>query len=447
MIYKNLHINIIIRTLLIVVVSIIFAFSILTTNYIFTISLLVIILMIQVWEFIHYMNKANQKLGHFLSQFKTPNQNSKHPKPSQSEKQGLEHLFNTINEIILDKSIKAESQFHYLQSVVDNTQSGILSFNKENGKIEFINKTASNYFGTKRLSSLDYLKDKYPHIWKTITEIKAGEQKVESLNSQHGLVQISIKCSIMKFKDRTVQIISMHNIQAELEENELESWRKLVRVLTHEISNSIAPITSITNSLIKLLDSDESTTENLLSDIRLDSINGLETIQNRSLALKSFIEKFRNLTRIPQLKTEVFRLRSILEQCYILFEQELFEKNIQLKISCIDDEITAIGDQHLLEQVMINLLKNAIQACDKKPSEIIISASKKKNGKNYITVSDNGSGIDHEQLSQIFIPFYTSKEEGSGIGLSLCRQIMRLHNGTIIAESKKGEGTTFILKF
>jgi signal transduction histidine kinase len=243
----------------------------------------------------------------------------------------------------------------------------------------------------------------------------------------------------------------LQNIQTELEENEMEAWQKLVRVLTHEIMNSVTPISSLANTLeedIKFhLEADNEKCE--MTREELDDLHlAIKTIQKRSDGLIRFVTDFRSLTHIPKTQFAEVPVKDLFDHIDLLMRHELDENRVIFKKDVDPLNLNIKIDRELIEQVLINLIKNAIQALEEQSDrQISLSAFKRDHKHTFISVKDNGPGIDEEAQSKIFIPFYTTKKNGSGIGLSLSKQIMRQHLGSISVKSKSNEGTEFILRF
>jgi signal transduction histidine kinase len=264
-------------------------------------------------------------------------------------------------------------------------------------------------------------------------------------------LQISAYATEFRMRGENFILVSLQNISSELEEKEIESWQKLIRVLTHEIMNSITPISSLASTVIQMLieKSEEQISLNQLDEDDIEAVeNALVTIQGRSQGLLNFVDIYRNLTRIPKPNFRYFPVSELFERC----EQLLKPKLNQLSIACSNtinpENLMITADPDLVDQVMINLMLNAIDAVkDKKDPFVSVSAYTNKNGRVVIELSDNGYGIKPDILDKIFMPFFTSKKDGSGIGLSLSRQIMHLHKGTITVKSKPNIGTTFSLTF
>jgi signal transduction histidine kinase len=244
-------------------------------------------------------------------------------------------------------------------------------------------------------------------------------------------------------------LVSLQNIKSELEEKEMEAWQTLIRILTHEIMNSITPISSLastTNSILSEELDDGAFT--LTKEARDDVISAVRTIEKRSHGLMNFVENYRKLTRIPKPDLKVIPVADLFERIASLMKDQIEQSSIDCRISIVPPALKLKADPVLIEQVLINLCKNAVEAVSERSDAVIEMAARSDNhGKTVIQIADNGQGIEAEVLDKIFIPFFTTKPEGSGIGLSLSKQIMRLHGGTLKASSESGVRTQFTLRF
>jgi signal transduction histidine kinase len=260
---------------------------------------------------------------------------------------------------------------------------------------------------------------------------------------------LSVYAIELTLKGENVKLVSIQNIQSELEEKEMEAWQNLVRVLTHEIMNSVTPISSLAGTIESELKHHFDEKTPVLSPEELKDIHlSLQTISKRSEGLIRFVKEFRSLTNIPKPKPTVIMTRALLEEIWMLHKMELTEKGIQLAIDVYPEDLTILADKGMIEQVLINLVKNAIQSFDEQTDrKITLRAFVSEKSRPVILVKDNGTGIDPDAIDKIFIPFFTTKKSGSGIGLSLSRQIMRQHQGTLNVKSEAGKGTEFFLRF
>ncbi|MBS1559875.1 MAG: GHKL domain-containing protein, partial [Bacteroidetes bacterium] len=252
----------------------------------------------------------------------------------------------------------------------------------------------------------------------------------------------------LTLRGEPMKLISMSNIQSELEEKEMEAWRNLVRVLTHEIMNSITPVSSLAGLVEDELKTKIKNQNFTLTDEELQEMHlSVQTIGKRSEGLIRFVKEFRNLAHVPQPKLSEVRVKDLLEEIVVLHKKELTNSSIETEVRLQPDDLVVRADKTMIEQVLINLLKNAIQAFDGQTNKKIILSAYNNEGHTILSVKDNGQGIDADAMERIFVPFFTTKKTGSGIGLSLSRQIMRQHGGQITVHSALGEGTEFFLRF
>jgi signal transduction histidine kinase len=281
--------------------------------------------------------------------------------------------------------------------------------------------------------------------------MKAGDKNLIKIFLEDELIQLSVNATEFRMRGEEYVLVSLQNIHPELEEKEIESWQRLIRVLTHEIMNSITPISSLASTVQEMLVNPETDKIEMgqLTEEDLESIHSaMSTIESRSKGLLNFVEIYRNLTRIPKPNFRYFAIRELFDKAHELLKPKLDKHNIKCVCKVFPDELMLLADPDLVDQVLINLLLNAIDAVkEKQDAQIAITASTNLNNRISIEIADNGSGIKPDLMDKIFMPFFTSKNEGSGIGLSLSRQIMQMHKGAISVKSKPEEGTVFTLTF
>jgi signal transduction histidine kinase len=244
-------------------------------------------------------------------------------------------------------------------------------------------------------------------------------------------------------------MLSLQDIRNELDEKELDSWMKLIRVLMHEIMNSIAPITSLSESLCKyyMIEGHVARPDELTEATINTTLRGLNVIREQGNGMMQFVESYRKLTRLPKPELKAFRVFDLLERIKILYSSLANSEKVKLMISVNPPSIELLADENLVSQVLINLVKNALEANDNLDGKIHIYTGLNSDHRLEIRVADNGKGIPDEIIGQIFVPFFTTRENGSGIGLSLSRQIMRLHGGTLQVRSNPGKETVFNMVF
>ena len=400
------------------------------------------------WELIYYVNKTNRDLAHFLLSVQN-NDFSTHfgSKGKGKSFQLFYDTFNSIFEKLHHISSEKEAQYLHLQRLVEHINVGILSFNTQ-GQIFLINRALVNLLQIPdtRVRYLGDLERINPFFCETIKNINAGERKLIKISHQNELLQLSVHATEFTLQHHHIKLISAQNIKGELEEKELEAWQKLIRVLTHEIMNSIAPIISLSGTLHSIVQNSQKKDQQLSEKTRHDLERGLDVIKNRSDGLLNFPDTSRNLTQIPKPVFKEMDVKAFCERIHLLFKNELEERKINFHLEFNETQLPILADSQLLEQVMINLLKNAMEAVVEAENPAIhIVVQKTVEDKTTIQIVDNGMGMHEELLDKIFIPFFTTKDQGSGIGLSLCRQIIQLHKGNISVQSKEGEGTVFVI--
>ena len=349
----------------------------------------------------------------------------------------LNMSLNRIKDILVHARMETIQREKYYEDILDRVGTGVLVINAK-GNVYQINRSALRMFGLPVVTHVNQLSVIDRTVSRTILALKSGEKQQLSFSTERGVSNLSVDASEMIVRDTPLRIIAMKDVHEELDEKENESWIRLIRILTHEIMNSVAPITSISDSLLSKKES-----------IPVSAQEGIEVIRTTSRGLVRFVESYRQLTRIPAPNCRPFYLRPFLERMRTLALQGQ-EKSVPVSIE-IDVEPTDLllyADEDQIGQVVLNLLKNALQALSGEgQGEIRIEAREAERGAIVVDVSDNGKGMPAEVAENVFVPFFTTKQDGSGIGLSLSRQIMRLHGGSLILKSTRPEGTVFRLTF
>jgi two-component system nitrogen regulation sensor histidine kinase NtrY len=452
MIYKNLYINIIIRVILLTVTCFTFSFIYFFGKDILILINIFLLIVLQVYLIIHKLNKTNRDLTSFFAAIQNDDSSIIYQRLAPDKNfRNLYKSFDEINNRIRKLKIESITRNQYLQNVVDHVGVGLLSFD-DNDNIDILNSATRNLIkisGAKKLSRLEKISKSLPVL---LRKLKPGEQKLIKIRTEDELLQLAVKASVFKMEERKIKLISFQNIKNELEEKELESWQKLIRILTHEIMNSISPISSTIKTIKGFLTNSDNKKTRSVSDIEQelidDSVKGLSIIEERSNGLVDFVEKFRSLTLLPKPVFKQFSINELFESIKLLMAKELHKNKIAFEIQVIPASLTVTADKKLIEQILINLINNSIQSFDNiENRKIILKAYYFSNKNPIIQVIDNGKGISDENIDKIFIPFFTTKRKGSGIGLSLSREIMRLHSGRIRAKSVPEKETIFTLEF
>ncbi len=451
MIYKKFKVVAIFRILLLAATIFLFFFS-LTTRYHITSVIVAAIIVYEIYSLIRFVDKTNRDLASFLESIRF----SEFTRSFQVEGMGssFDELNKAFNAVIKDfQTVRSEKEehYHYLQSIVQNIDVSIIAYQK-NGNVEMINKAAKRLFQINNLKNVTALEPLSSELVQTLLNIKPGENPLVKVQDEDDILQLAINASEFKIHDKLIILATIKNIQSVLEEQETEAWQKLIRVLTHEIMNSITPIASLSSTLDIMLKgiSNENQNSSIKMDLAtVDEIQqALQTINKRSTGLLHFVNTYRNLTRIPKPNFKITKVKDLFKNILLLMDEEIKRIGIAFDVSIEPEDLEVSADEELIEQVLINLIKNSIHALEgRKEGRIIMKAILNKRGRVIMQVIDNGQGIIKEVLDKIFIPFFTTKQRGSGIGLSLSRQILRLHGGTISAHSEPEKETVFTLTF
>jgi len=397
-----------------------------------------------------WLNRTHSSVLNYLDSISYDDMSNHYDGESNEFTQRLDTAFSSVLKNLKTKRKEQEADFQYLKNIVHHIGIGIITFN-ETGHIQIINTAAKKLLKVNRVDNIKSLEAVSIPLVNTFTRLTTGGRDLVKIEIGGEIVQLAVYAIQLNLRNEQYKLISIQNIQNELEEKEMEAWQNLVRVLTHEIMNSVTPISSLAATVNTEL-KEQLANERDVNQITNEEVEELQlaikTIQKRSEGLIRFVSDFRNLTQIPIPKLSKFTIKEMLDEIEVLLKRELKENNISLTITIKPDQLKLNADQALIEQVIINLLKNAIQAFDEQTNRLIeVTASVNDKKRPVISVKDNGNGIDEEALEKIFIPFFTTKQTGSGIGLSLSKQIMRQHQGTMAVKSKMDEGTEFILRF
>lgn len=355
------------------------------------------------------------------------------------------HQLNDALARIRNSRNEKEAEHIFYKNIVMHAGIGLIIYRQSDGRIEILNAAARKLLRINRAETISDLQEISETMVQAFTRLKTGGRELLRLSLGDDFIQLSMYAIELTLRGENLKLISLQNIRSELEEKEMEAWQNLVRVLTHEIMNSVTPISSLATSLEQEVSAGESLDKEQIEDLQLS----LQTISRRSANLINFVREFRSLTHIPKPRPENILVRNLLDEVHQLFKKDLHEKQIHCSVNIQPDDLTIEADKTLIEQVLINLIKNAIQAFDETTSNkhIVIKGYYNERQRPVISIADNGPGIEPEALEKIFIPFFTTRKSGSGIGLSLSRQIMRQHHGTLTVKSEPGKGATFYLRF
>jgi two-component system nitrogen regulation sensor histidine kinase NtrY len=415
---------------------------------IFAAALTLVIIVGQLVELYHFISQTNRKLTRFLESVKYSDFISGFANDNKLGKsfRELNTAFNEVLEAFRKARTEKEEHWQYLNTIVQQVRTGIISFDPE-GKVQLMNTNAKRFIGKANLKNVHELAQQNPKLYQALMEVQSGKSTLYKAGHEFLL---TLQATELRIRGNTVKLVTLQNIQTELQKQELEAWQNLTRVLRHEIMNSITPISSLTSTLREILEQDlikKEDTYELKPEGADDLREGLNTIESRSKGLIKFIDAYREYTSLPQPKIKSIRVKDLIEKVAQLLKPEFKKTSIQFSYKSDSEHLTIQADEEMIEQVLINLIKNAIEALDNVPQAKIELIGTYNENSVILEVTDNGPGIIPEAIERIFIPFFTTKKSGSGIGLALSRQIMQMHNGSLTVKSDPGVKTIFTLTF
>lgn len=447
--FNNFRFVILFRVLLLAATVSIWAYLVFITEKYFSATLIGVALIAEIISLYLYVENTNRKLTRFLEHIKYSDFTSGFNSDNQIGKSfgELNKAFNEVLDAFREARSEKEEHLQYLNTVVQHVETGLIAFNQV-GEIQLMNTAANRMLKVSHLRTITDLKSYYPSLNKILDELNPGEATLFRNSSNE---ELALNATEIIMKGKPYKLISFHNIQAELQKKELEAWQNLTKVLRHEIMNSIAPISSLTSTLKDILDDEVTNLEpgEPISEETIDDIQeALSTIENRSHGLARFVNAYKDFTQIPDPHFKLVLMEDIIQNIESLMQIEFKSRNIQFETKVTTPSLKVTIDPELIEMVLINLVKNALQSVEKiEGGNVSIVGGLNSNIRPFITVRDNGPGIIPEAIERIFIPFFTTKKEGSGIGLALSRQILHKHKGSLTVNSQPNEVTEFILTF
>lgn len=442
--------NILFRVILIVLVASGMGWSLFSGHSLLISLALLLILCIQVFNLIHYQNKINEQINYFFEAIQ--NEDFSLVFPARKKDRIIQKLnanLSRVNRQIQQITMKSHQQEHYFRALIEHVGTGILTYD-EKGFVVHANRSVKSLLGLEQFTHLKQLEKIDLKLANALKHIQRHEQKLISFNGTRGQMNLSIKASSFKSQDQQLTLLSVQDINQELDEREVDSWLRLIRVLTHEIMNSIAPVTSLSESLSNyyLKDGKAIKLEEVNDKMIQNTIRGLEIIKEQGRGLMHFVELYRKFTRLPKPEKKLVPVKDMLGKAVLLSKAGTADATVNYSIQLKDPELQVLADENLISQVLINLLKNSAEALGfMQNRKIELLAGKNRNGQLEICVKDNGPGIPQELIDEIFVPFFTTRENGNGIGLSLSRQIMRMHGGSLKVHSVPNKETVFCMVF
>lgn len=448
--YRRFSILVIVRVILLAATVGALAFIFGDERLFFNHIILGLIIIFQVWELIRFVNRTNKELTKLFLAVK----HSDFSVTFGFGKLGnsFRELENSFTEIITsykDVKIEKEVQFQFLQALVNQLQIGIVSL-ENNHKLTLINPTAEQLLNAKGIKNWSILLEKNPVLARELNLIGDNGRKLFELRTDKESRMLSMDVTTLHLLDTPYKLITLQDINSEIEQKEIEAWQKLIRILTHEIMNSVTPISSLTETMQSMLE-DGQGNQRQIADITEEAVTdilfSLKTIHKRSDRLLSFIDDYRKFARVPKPAPENVDITDLTDDVHKLMQRQLEQHGIAFSVEITSGASEVWLDRTLIEQVLINLTTNSIHALAGRPEPKITLSAYRQANHIIMEVTDNGKGIPEKELADIFIPFFSTKKEGSGVGLSLSKQIMNLHSGKMTVRSAPNKGTSFYLHF
>ena len=449
MVSRNFYIQLILRIILIILTSLAIGFAFFSENYLLA-AVALILLTMQAIMVVNYLNRINRKLAYFFDAIRNEDFTLRFPEKDLIKSfKNLNHSLNRVNELIQEVYLKKQAQEQYYQEILKQATIGILTLNKR-GHILFANPKMEQLLNHSPLNHVRQLEQIDADLYKLFSSLKPFESKLIQLTNERERTQLTIKSSSITEDNEELLLVVAQDIYRELEEKETDSWVRLIRVLTHEIMNTITPITSISGSILGYFKTPRGMVpvESFSKSHIENTVKGLEVIQDQGTGLMEFVQSYRTLLSVPAPDKSLIKAADLISKVEVLMRHEMVKRKVQFKTEWEPEDLELYLDEKQITQVLINLSKNALQALEGSPDPVIaLSAGVGRNELKYIEISDNGSGIPEDLIDEIFVPFFTTKSEGTGIGLSLSKQVVQMHGGSLKVHSQEARGTIFTLEF
>jgi len=446
---RNFYIQLIFRVIFLTIAAIVMAFA-LSHQWYFVVGLCAFILVALVFSLITFINRTNRKIAYFFDAIKNEDFTLRFPEGVTIESfKELNKSLNRVNGLIQEVHLQLQIREQYYQEILKQASIGIMTFN-DKGHILFANPTLEHLLDYTPLNHIKQLKQVDEKLYQVFKDFKPFQRKLFQLSNEREQTQLALKCTPLRLDGQSLLLVVVQDIRKELDEKETESWVRLIRVLTHEIMNTITPIASISDSIIKYYrKGDKITPLEALEESQIkNTLKGLEVIKEQGGDLMDFVQSYRSLLHVPDPNKTLVKGKDLLEKIDILMSARLIEGESEFNTLCHPEDLEFYIDEKQISQILINLGKNGLQSVESdQGGKVQMIAGIDENGAKYIDVIDNGPGIPPELMDEIFVPFFTTKSEGTGIGLSLSKRVMQLHGGGIQVRSTPHKETVFRLTF
>lgn len=449
MFYQRFTFRLVSRLLLINVLAVLLFYLVRHTQLWFTITGISIILLGSIISLYYYINEIRQDIKRFILAVKTRDHTLNFK--NKATKGSFPELYESFNEIIqIHKDIQLEQDaiFQLIKNILQQVPVGVIVVKKnktapEKSEISFFNLAASNLLNVPAYSYWHRFEQHLPLFATEIEKIYSGGKRFLEIKIQEKFIQLSIEVMPLNLYGNDHIIISFQNIKDEIEQKETEAWNRLIGVISHEILNSITPISSLSDTVNQMITDKTSLNSEDLADLK----PALQTIKRRSEGLLDFVKDYRLIAELPTPNVEQHSVGEILQHVKVLMQPMVSAKHIKLQVLQTASKISLKIDFKLVEQALINLITNSVYALEEADQPLIEITYRLAHNKVYIDVIDNGKGIEADNIDKIFVPFYTTRKNGSGIGLTITRNIMKMHRGSLEVDSVPYQKTIFSLVF
>ena len=446
---RNFYLQLIFRVILMTVTALLIGFS-WSWNWWAVLGFSLLLMTLQVYLLIHFINSTNRKIAYFFDAIRNEDFTLRFPEKVSIESfKELNVSLNRVNSLIQEVHLQLQIRERYYQEIMKQANIGILTYN-DKGHILFSNPTVEKLLNHKPLNHIKQLQQVDMRLYQLFAELKPFDRKLFQLTNEREKTQLAIKSTSLSLNDQQMLLVVVQDIHRELDEKETDSWVKLIRVLTHEIMNTITPITSISDSILKYFmgNDDKIIMDGLEEHQIINTAKGLEVIKEQGTNLMGFVKSYRTFLNVPEPDKTIVSAKNLLEKVKLLILRTEKHKNLEVALKIEPQNLDLFIDEKQITQVLVNLGKNAIQSIGKqKDGKIWLVAGIHPQGKKYIQVWDNGPGIPEDVINEIFVPFFTTKHSGTGIGLSLSKQILQLHGGSLNVRSVPNKETVFTMDF
>jgi two-component system nitrogen regulation sensor histidine kinase NtrY len=447
--YRRFTIVLIILQLMLAITLFALMWTIFKSHMVITGINLAVLAILEIIYLIYYISRTNRDLARFFDAFRFQDGTVSFAVPEKQKK--FPALYRSFEQLLKEFRIlraSLETEKHFYLGALNHIGMGLIVVS-DNGIVKFSNRAIQRMLESGHIDNLNYLDKLKPGLGSTIMQMSPNSKELVKVVLYNEVVQLSVRCSVFRMENDLYRIISFQDIKYEIEKNEAEAWQKLIRILTHEIMNSVSPITLTSSGIIQMLEKDGQPRDQaeIDSSVVNNVLTGLQAIRKRSKGLASFVENYNAINHLPQPVMTLIPVSGLFGHIEMLMKEEFQVTNVKFESRVAPPSLVLYADERLVGQILINLLRNALQAMDQAKEKHIRMSAFQMDEQVRISITDNGKGIPPELLDSVFVPFYTTRNEGSGIGLSLSREIMKLHGGGIRVYSKPGRETTFTLIF